>query len=758
MASVEKKSFCRVCGSACGIIVELDGQTVVKVRADEDHPVTAGYTCPKGRNLPNDHHREDRLEYPMIREGGVLRRVTWDEALDDLGAKLKSIIDRHGPRGVGLFTGGGGYLDASGHLSWQAFKNAIGTPSVYSDLTIDSVAKLVTSELVTGFPGLMSRADIARAKLVIFMGTNPVISHGHTSTLSSPTASLRSMRERGTEVWVIDPRKTETAQRADRYIGTRPSTDYAVLAYLVRELLIDGADREFLAAHTQGVDRLQAAVSRFTMEHASAVSGTDPQDLRDLLASVRKAGRLAVETGTGITMSRPGNVTVWLSWCLMLVTGSLDREGGAWFSPGNIMQLDKLDVPPAPENGWQAPGPESRPEMTAVGGEYPCAALPDEIVAGNLRAMVVFGGNIEVCLPETTRTYEALKQLEVMATFDVRYNRTTDASTHILPTKDQLERADMTYVTDGYFPVMSTQYTPAMIEPVGERKAYWWVLGQLGKRMGIDFFPGLDVDTATDDTVMAYILRDTELKFEELKESRHHLGPPVFGWVERYVQQHRVKAIYVVPDFGNPTGATLSLARREQLVHAQLVDPFDEVEVGTHVNGARDFGRSHRERSFQHGIELFQRRFFVNRHDARDGQSGAHRTAHELTAAHFHDFARIEPAHALGRRVQRVIHHQHLLDRARIGGQAPKRARLGGECDLAILLAQIKRLDAERIAHEPCAPVRAEQAERIHAAQPRERRGSRERDDGHVLRAARGVGVRPHPAPARRRQLHRRQL
>ncbi len=537
MALTEQKSFCRVCGSACGIIVETDGQQVVKVRADEDHAVTAGYTCPKGRNLPGDHHREDRLERPMIREGDVFKPGTWDQVLDDLGGKLRRIIEEHGARAVGLFTGGGGYLDASGHLSWQAFKNGLDTPSVYSDLTIDSVAKLVVSELMTGFPGLMSRADIARAKLVLFIGTNPVISHGHTSTLSSPTASLRSMRERGTEVWVMDPRRTETAQRADRYIQTRPSTDYAVLAYLVRELLIDGADRTFIEAHTQGVGKLKTAVERFTLEHASAVSGTDPQDLRDLLASVRKAGRIGVETGTGITMSRPGNVTVWLSWALMLVTGSLDREGGAWFSPGNILQLDKMEVPPAPEEGWRAPGPESRPEMTAVGGEYPCAALPDEIAAGNLRAMVVFGGNIEVCLPETTRTYEALKQLEVMATFDVRPTRTTDASTHILPTKDQLERADLTYVTDTYFPVVSTQYTPAMIEPVGDRRAYWWILGQLGKRMGVDFFPGLDVDSATDDTVMAYILRDAELDFDELKAKRHHIGAPVFGWVEKYVEQ-----------------------------------------------------------------------------------------------------------------------------------------------------------------------------------------------------------------------------
>jgi len=215
----------------------------------------------------------------------------------------------------------------------------------------------------------------------------------------------------------------------------------------------------------------------------------------------------------------------------------MDREGGCWFSPGNILQMDKMDIPPAPESGWQLPGPPSRPDMNAVCGEYPCAAIPDEIAAGNLRAMVVFGGNIEVCLPETGLTYSALQQLEVMATFDVRPTRTTDASTHVLPTKDQLERSDLTYVTDMYFPDISTQYTPAMVKPVGDRKAYWWVIGQLGKRMGIDFFPGLDVDTADDDTVMAYITKDTQLDFEELRSGRIYSRGPVFGWVQEYVDK-----------------------------------------------------------------------------------------------------------------------------------------------------------------------------------------------------------------------------
>ncbi len=517
--------------------MELDGEQIVKVRADEDHPVSRGYTCPKGRAIGMDQHRLERLEVPMIRENGELRPTSWEHVLDDLAAKLSGIIDKSGARGVGTFIGGGGFLDASGFYSLLSFLKTIGTPSAYSDMTIDSVAKVVAAEMVTGISGLEPRADLQSTRMVIFVGTNPVISHTRTIQMHAPTAAMRDMRAQGSALWVIDPRRTETAQRADGHIAPRPGLDYAVLGFLIRELLIEGADFEYLARHAQGVDQLRVAVDRFTLARASAICGLDPQQLLDFLAAVRKAGRLSVETGTGVTMQRAGNVTQWLSLALMAVTGSLDREGGAWVNPGRIMRKDKMDFPAAPEEGWNRPGPESRPELRGTHGDYPCAAIPDEIAAGHLRAMVVFGGNLEVCLPETGRSYEALKQLEVMAVFDVNQNRTVDIATHVLPTKSQLERADMTFVTDSSFPLMVTQYTPALIEPVGQRKAFWWILGQLGQRMGIDFFPGFDIDTGTDDRFLAYILAIFGHDFEELKEKRLIVEPPIIGWVQRFVDQ-----------------------------------------------------------------------------------------------------------------------------------------------------------------------------------------------------------------------------
>lgn len=537
MAITETKSFCRICGSACGIVVTVDGEQVLQVRADRDHPVSRGYTCPKGRALPQDHHRDDRVDVPLIRENGTLRPTTWDHVLDDLAARLTAIIADAGPRGVGTFIGGGGFLDASGFFSLIAFLRTIGTPSAYSDMTIDSVAKVVAAEMVTGISGLEPRADLDRTPLVLFVGTNPVISHARTLQMHSPTAALREMRGRGTAIWVIDPRRSETAQRADGHIAPRPGMDYVILGYLIRELLVEGADRDYLARHAQGEDRLRATVERFTLERASVLAGVPQAELLALLAAVRKAGRLSVETGTGVTMQRAGNITQWFCLALMIVTGSLDREGGAWVNPGRIMRKDRMDLPAAPEAGWNRPGPASRPELRGTAGDYPCAAIPDEIAAGHLRAMAVFGGNLETCLPETGRTYEALRQLDVLAVFDVRHTRTTDIATHVLPTKDQLERADMTFVTDSAFPLLVSQYTPAVVAPLGERRAYWWIVGQLGKRMGIDFFPGLDLDAATDDTVLAYMLASSDVDFAELKAQRLAIDPPLIGWVQRFVDE-----------------------------------------------------------------------------------------------------------------------------------------------------------------------------------------------------------------------------
>jgi anaerobic selenocysteine-containing dehydrogenase len=344
------RSFCRVCTSVCGILVEVDGDEVTRVRGDRDHPLSQGYTCPKGRALPQLHHHPDRIEQPQMRIDGALRATTWESCLDDLGTRVRDIIDRHGPASVGIFFGTGLGMDAAGWRTAEALQAAIGTPAKFSPMTIDGTAKPLIADLVGGSIGLSGRPDYDNADFVIFVGTNPVISHGHAIAIPNPTGTVRDLATRG-QVWVIDPRRTETARLATGHLAPRPGTDYAVLAYLVREILRGDA----VEHHAVGCEALAAAVAPFTLEHTAQIVDVGEKELTRLYSAVRGARRIAIETGTGVTMTASAaNVTQWLAWALMILTDSMNRPGGTWFHPGFAYQLEAFELPISPSSDLPA--------------------------------------------------------------------------------------------------------------------------------------------------------------------------------------------------------------------------------------------------------------------------------------------------------------------------------------------------------------------------------------------------------------------
>lgn len=531
------RSFCRVCTSVCGILVDLSGDQVVRVRGDPDHPLSHGYTCAKGRALPKLHHHPDRIERPLLRVDGVLQSTTWDTCLDDLATRLRTIIDRFGPAAVGIFFGSGVGMDAAGYRMAQALHAAIGTPAKFSPLTIDGTAKVLVSDLVGGSVALNARPDYDHLTFVMYVGSNPVVSHGHTVAIPDPVTSIRALRARA-EVWVVDPRRTETARLATHHLAPRPGADYAILAFLVREVLRDGADRYVLEHHTVDSGVLVEAVAPFTLEHAACVADVPEAALAELLDAVRRARRVAVETGTGVTMAASANVTQWLAWALMIVTGSMNRSGGAWFHPGFGHQLESFELPVSPPGGGTfGPGPASRPEAQAFLGEWPCAALPDEIRAGNIRAVLNLGGHLVTAFPETGTLVPALEELDVFATVEIIANGTTALSTHVLPTKDQLERADVT-LWDFLSPRVAAQHTSAVVDPVGDRRSTWWVLAELGRRLGHDLAATSGAH-ATDDARLAHVAGRARCSYDDLvahgwAETAHELPAP---WVDAHVER-----------------------------------------------------------------------------------------------------------------------------------------------------------------------------------------------------------------------------
>ena len=306
-----KRTYCRICMVHCGLVADVAGDQIVKVRGDRDHPLTRGYTCPKGRATGRVHHLPGAITRPMMRVDGELVPVSWDEALDDIGAKLRRIIDKYGPDAVGMYFGSGLGLDSSGYVMEEAFYRALGTPPKFSPLTNDGTAKVMVAGTMGGFLGLNPKTDYDNVEMLIYVGTNPMVSHAHNTGMFNPAVWIRAAARRG-EVWTIDPVFTETAKWSTRHIAAYPGKDYAILAWLTREIL-DGGPLD-LQQPVNGLAELRAALEGYDRAKAADIAGVTEQELEDLLAAVRRQGRVAVETGTGITMSAGCNMTQWFAW------------------------------------------------------------------------------------------------------------------------------------------------------------------------------------------------------------------------------------------------------------------------------------------------------------------------------------------------------------------------------------------------------------------------------------------------------------
>jgi anaerobic selenocysteine-containing dehydrogenase len=477
---VDHHTFCRICPVLCGLVVTTDGPDVVRVRGDRAHPVTRGYSCPKGRALGAFHHHPHRLDHPRLGR----ERATWDDTLGDLAARLRDIVEESGPDAVAVYFGTWSWMDAFGRMQAEAMLRELGSRSRYSAITVDAIARLTVAELVGGFGGLLPAIDVDQAGLTVLVGTNPVVSHGHAGALVDPVDALRRLAG-GPGLWVIDPRRTETARLATRHLAVRPGSDAALLAYVVRSLLEHGADGEYIEQHVAGVDALRAAVAPWSRDAAAARTGLDAAAIDALVTAVRDAGHVTIVTGTGTTMSATANVTEWLAWAIQILTGSFEHAHGAWFNPGAFVRLDRSGVAAAPVEGRIADGAPSRPELPSRFGERPCAALADEIESGNVRALLVIGGDPLTSLPDTGRLERAFARLDVLAVADVIEADTVAQATHVLAVAGQLERDDVNWFTDRFSPVITAQRTDAVVAPGAERRLLVEVLGELAGRMGL---------------------------------------------------------------------------------------------------------------------------------------------------------------------------------------------------------------------------------------------------------------------------------
>jgi anaerobic selenocysteine-containing dehydrogenase len=294
------------------------------------------------------------------------------------------------------------------------------------------------------------------------------------------------------------------------------------------------------------LQELRTALDGYDRAIAAEISGVREQDLDDLLAAIRRHGRVATETGTGIGMSAGANLTAWFCWLIMILTGSTNERGGAWFHPGFFRPREVFEPPVPPTPFW--PASKTRTDVMSIigpggGPDWPCAVLPPEIEAGNIRAFFNFGGNVIRSFPAANALLAALPKLELHVATEIIHNELTPLATHILLTKDAIERPEYSRWSDAFAWNVSMQYSAPLVAPMGERRSAWWVLSQCMRRADLpvpEYVPDDDRVDGADEVMLArQFKRHARCGFEELKEKRYVEFPLEFpaDWVERHFER-----------------------------------------------------------------------------------------------------------------------------------------------------------------------------------------------------------------------------
>lgn len=496
---------CPLCEAVCGLRVTLDDAgRVTDVRGDADDPFSRGFICPKGASLGALDEDPDRLRAPLVREGGEWREVTWPEAFAAVERGLTGVIDRHGREALGVYLGNPNAHTVAGALYVPALARALGTRQIFSASTADQMPKHVAAGLMFGHPLSIPVPDVDRTDHLLMLGANPLESNGSLWTAPDLPGRLKALRRRGGRLVVVDPRRTRTAALADEHLFIRPGTDAYLLFGIVHTLLAEDLVAPDVGARlpVAGLDELRALAADFPPETVAGVCGVPAADIVRLARDLAAAPTAAVYGRMGTCTAEFGTLAQWLVDVVNVLTGNLDRAGGAMFP------LPAAAVPrsrrPYRTGRWRS-RVRNLPE---VNGELPVATLADEIETpgqGQIRALLTIAGNPVLSAPHGSRLDAALGGLEFMVSVDPYLNETTRHAHVILPPPRVLQSPHYDFALLNFAVRNYARYSPPVLPLEPGRPAESEILARLAM---IAAGQGADADPAgLDELILDQTLR-----------------------------------------------------------------------------------------------------------------------------------------------------------------------------------------------------------------------------------------------------------
>jgi len=472
---------CTLCEASCGIEVHLRNGAIDAIRGDEHDPLSRGHFCSKARALEDLHEDPDRLRHPLRRTASGWEPLSWNDALDHAARGLLGVQREHGNQAVALYQGEPVVHNLGALLFADVLFAALGTAKRLSANSLDQFPKQLACHLMYGSGLFVPVPDVDRTDYMLIIGANPVVSNGSLMTAPGMHKRLRQVQRRGGRVVVIDPRRTETAHLADEHHFVRPGSDALLVAALLECLFAENRTAlGRLAPFTDGLDALKQAVAAFTPEAVSDRVGIAAATIRAIARAFANAASAVCYGRMGTTTVPFGTTTSCLIEALNIVTGNLDRPGGAMFPYPSV---DVMRLQPKTQRGRWRSRTRGTPEFM---GELPAATLAEEIETpgdGQLRGLVTLAGNPVLSSPAGHRLSEALGRLDFMVAIDFYLNETTRHASIILPPVGPLERDHLDIAFQLFAVRNATHWSPAVFPPPANGRTDGAILLGLARRL-----------------------------------------------------------------------------------------------------------------------------------------------------------------------------------------------------------------------------------------------------------------------------------
>ncbi|WP_290644085.1 molybdopterin-dependent oxidoreductase [Aquabacterium sp.] len=486
-APVETRhGVCNLCEAICGLTFQVQGKRIISIKGNDADPLSRGHICPKAVALKDLHEDPDRLRQPIKRivENGQTRwqTITWDEAFDLVVEGLARVREQHGSNAVAVYQGNPSVHNWGNITHGPMFFGQLKTRSRFSATSVDQLPHHLVSHWLYGHQLAIPIPDVDHTRFMLILGGNPLASNGSLMTVPDVRARFTALRQRGGKLVVIDPRRTETAAVADEHHFIDPGTDAAWLLSVIHTLFDEElVQPKHLEPLLDNIKAVRDVVAPFRPESMAAHTGIDAATTRRLTRELAQADGAVVYGRMGLSTQAHGVICQWAIQVINLLTGNVDREGGALLTSPAIDLIQTKLMSAGHFDVWRS-RVRGAPEF---GGELPVSVMAEEMLTpgkGQMRALITSCGNPVLSTPNGRQLDEALRGLDFMVSIDFYLNETTRHANVILPPTCGVEHDHYDLVFLHLAVRNIARYSEAVVAPGDGALHDWQIYTELAKR------------------------------------------------------------------------------------------------------------------------------------------------------------------------------------------------------------------------------------------------------------------------------------